>query len=135
MTEQDRQGREFYPRRERRGELPPFHQTAKFDGEESAGSAYHQAQEAIYIGLPNDLSAFRLQLRLASDPTGSLIWHVAILGKEPAADLKQKLEEILSAGQSVDLPEDVLKTLTERRRQANRLGGWVEGHYHPGNRI
>ncbi len=33
------------------------------------------------------------------------------------------------------LPEDILTMLDERRKQAQQIGPWVEGHYRPGKRV
>jgi len=123
MTERDQSGGEYYQRRERRGEPPPYHRAARFSGEHPAGQAYEQAQEALYNGPPNDLSVYRLVL--------AQVYHVAVLGQTPPDELKQRLETILAAGESAELPTEILHALAERRRQSIRHGNWVERHFRP----
>ena len=105
----------------------PYHRTARFADEPSAGLAYTAAQRAIFEGPPNDLSAYRFQL--------NTVYHVAVLGEPPPAELDQQLTEILSTGEPATLPPDVLAALAERRRQMSRRGFWSEGHYRPGRRL
>jgi hypothetical protein len=121
MTERNRPGGEYYHRRERRGELPPYHQSARFAGEQPAGAAYEQLQEAIFSGPPNDLSAFRLIVNQD--------WHVAVLGLTPPDQLRRTLDQVLASGEPVDLPPEILQALAERRRQQIRHGSWIERHY------
>jgi len=123
MPERDRPGGEHYQRRERRGDLPAFHETARFSGEEPAGQAYERAQEALYSGPPNDLSAFRLILNQA--------WHVTVIGQLPPTALSEQLDAILSTGEPATLPDELLRTLQERQRQAIRRGPWTELHFRP----
>ena len=105
----------------------PYHRTARFADEPSAGVAYGAAQRAIFEGPPNDLSAYRFQL--------NRIYHVAVLGQPPPADLDEQLTAILASGEPAELPTDVLTALSERRRQMSRRGTWTEGHYRPGRRL
>src|SRR5438105_433479 len=109
-------------------ERPPYAQAARFPGEQPAGRAYRQAQAAVYRYRTDvDLSTFRLQI--------NQVWHVAVLGETPPEDLEQQLASILAAGEPVSLPDDLLGLLAERRRQAARLGPWVQRHYRPGKRL
>jgi len=126
MAERDRPEGEHYSRRERRGELPPYHRSARFSGDEPAGHAYEQLQESLYSGPPNDLSAYRLIF--------NQIYYLSILGQKPPDELERQLEAILAAGEPAELPQDILKTLTERRRQSIKQGRWVEKHFRPGQR-
>ena len=114
------------PRRHEQ-ESVPYHRTARFADEPSAGLAYSAAQRAIFAGPPNDLSAYRFQL--------NSVYHVAVLGQPPPADLDEQLREILASGEPATLPPEVLAALAERRRQMSRRGGWSEGHYRPGRRL
>ena len=99
---------------------------AYFANEHIAGHAYEQAQEAIYTGPPNEVSAYRLILEER--------WHVACLGEPPPEDLDQKLQAILDQGVPATLPEEILDYLKQRRAEAIKRGQWVEGHYRPGLR-
>ncbi len=107
-----------HPERERTE--PPYHQAARFAGEQPAGRAYQQAQAAIYR-TDCDLSTYRLQV--------NQVWHVAVLGETPPQDLAEELQAILAAGAPATLPREVLTMLVERRKQATKLGPWVERHY------
>ena len=108
-------------------EPAPYHRTGRFADEPSAGLAYTAAQDAIFSGPPNDLSAYRFQF--------NRVYHVAVLGEPPPADLDQQLAAILATGEPAQLPHEVLTALVERRRQMSRRGGWTEGHYRPGRRL
>src|SRR5712692_1742018 len=105
MTEQEQPERQSYPyqRRERKGEPPPYLRAARFSGEQAAGQAYEQVQEAIYGGSPNDLSAYRLIIKK--------IYHVSVFRQPPPKDLQQQLENILAAGEPAELPPDVVTLL------------------------
>jgi hypothetical protein len=121
MTERNRPGGEYYHRRERRGEPPPYHQAARFAGEQPAGEAYNALQDAIFRDPHNDLSAFRLIL--------NQVWHVAVLGLTPPDQLRQQIDQVLATGEPAELPSEVLQALAERRRQSIRHASWVERHF------
>ena len=106
----------------------PYHRSARFADEPSAGRAYIAAERTIFDGPPNDLSAYRVQL--------NRIYHVAVLGQAPPAELDEQLSAILASGEPAELPADILQALSDRRRQVTRRGGpWSEGHYRPGRRL
>ena len=110
------------------GELPRYHQAARFGGEEPAGIAYFAAQEAVAGHAGDvDLSAYRFQL--------DRVYHVVVLGDPPPTALHDQLRAILATGEPAQLPEEVLKLLHTRRRRATRAAPWVEGHYRPGKRL
>lgn len=118
---------EFYPRRERQGDIPPFHQAARFSGEEAAGQAYFAAEELIYSRPDIDLSTFRFLT------THNPVWHVLVLGLTPREDVQAEIGRILAAGELVELPEDALQRFAQRRRQSIGHGRpWSEGHHRPG---
>jgi hypothetical protein len=106
------------------GERSPYYRAARFKTKRLAGKANFQAQDAIYEDLDCELSAYRFQLHQ--------IYHVAVLADSPTEDLEQTLQAILAAGESVSLPPDILKLVTERRSQVIKKGPWVESHYQPG---
>lgn len=98
----------------------PYCRAARFAGEQPAGRAYIQAQEAIRE--PEcDLSAYRLRINDA--------WHVAVLGDIPPENLGKKLSDILSSDEPVTLPSQVLTALMARRSQLSKPGQWIERHY------
>jgi hypothetical protein len=108
-------------------EPKPYYKAARFNGEQIAGKAYFQAQDAIFNDPGCDLSVYRFQL--------NRIYHLAVLGESPSAELAQKLQEILSTGEPVPLPDNILQILSERRNQAIKKGPWVERHYRPGQHL
>jgi hypothetical protein len=57
---------------------------------------------------------------------------VAVLCQPPPRVLDRRLTRILSTGEAVILPSDVLKQLIQRRQQQIQHGPWTEGHYRPG---
>ncbi|HEV2124512.1 MAG TPA: hypothetical protein VGW38_17295 [Chloroflexota bacterium] len=101
----------------------PYQRASRFPGEGPAGRAYTAAQRVIYDAPGSDVSVFRLQV--------NQLWYVAALGLVPPAPVLQALERILDTGEQADLPTDVWDALHERRRQATRLGPWVERHWRP----
>lgn len=101
-------------------------QAARFTGQRPAGLAYRQAQDAIFRA-ECELSAFRLQIHH--------LWHVAVVGQQPPAELHQRIRTILAAGELVPLATDILALLFERRAQIIPHTDWMEGHYNQNNRI
>jgi hypothetical protein len=121
-----------------RGRVPPPKETkedepklyslaARFADEQSSARPYREAQELIYQSEALALSAFRLQLERLDSP--ELDWHVAVVGEQPPAEFDQRFRQILSTGESVTLPDEVLSYMRERRAEAAKLGDWVEAHY------
>jgi hypothetical protein len=89
--------------------------------------AYRQAEELVYRRRDVDLSAFRFHLEQ--------VYHVAVLGKVPPAEVAHAVERILAAGEPATLPPEVLTQLVQRRAQMSRTAPWIEGHYQPGKRL
>ena len=104
-------------------EPAPYHRAARFADDRRAARAYAQLQESIFTA-DCDLSAYRLLI--------NQVPHVAVLGAPPPPELDERLGALLAAGEPVPLPAPVLDALVTRRRQAGRMGTWVEGHYRPG---
>src|SRR5215204_6286999 len=110
------------------GELPRYHQAARFEGEALAETTYFAAQEVVFAHAGDvDLSAYRFQLNRVD--------HVAIVGEPPPTDLHDELRAVLAAGEPAVVPEDALRLLNARRTAATQVGPWVEGHYRPGKRL
>jgi len=110
------------------GELPRYHQAARFSGEEPAGASYIAGQEAVAVHADDvDLSAYRFQLNRVD--------HVAVLGDPPPTALHDALRAILATGESATIPEAVMRLLNARRADVTEAGRWVEGHYQPGKRL
>jgi hypothetical protein len=104
----------------------PYCLAAKFPSERAAGRVYFQSQKLI-DNPDADLSAYRLQLQG--------VWHVAVVGDEPASELAEQLEKVIAAGELVELPSDALDFLRRRREEQIKHGPWVERHYRPGRRF
>jgi hypothetical protein len=115
-------GPEGLPPRE--GAPVPFVRAARFGAEVTAGRAYVQVQEALFVDLRPNLSAYRFLLRE--------VWHVAVIGEPPPRTLARRIDRILAAGAPATLPTDVLHVLAARREQQIEQGHWSEGHYRPG---
>lgn len=98
----------------------PYYQASRYKSERDSRRPYAEAQEVIFSN-EYDLSAFRFQL--------DTVYHVAVLGGKPTETVVQIIERILSSGESVELPEEVLDALSARQKQARQIGPWVEGHY------
>ncbi len=98
----------------------PYQRASRFDGERPAGRAYTAAQRVLYEARECDRSVYRLQL--------NQLWYVAALGLVPPAPALQAIERILHTGEPAELPVAVWDALRKRRRQATRLGPWVERH-------
>jgi hypothetical protein len=79
------------------------------------------------------------RVRLTYQPTAcclsrSTMWPFG--GVPTEAAMQERIEQILYAeGTPTQLPDDVLTVLTERRRHAQQIGPWVEGHYRPGKEL
>ena len=101
----------------------PYQRASRFAGERPAGRAYIDAQRVLYEAPESDLSVYRLQM--------NRLWYVAALGLVPPAPVLQAIEQILDRGEPAELPAEVWDTLHGRRRQATRLGPWVERHRRP----
>lgn len=104
-------------------ETSPYYQAARFPSERASGRAYARAQRTIFEA-DCDLSAFRLQLDRR--------WHVVVLGQIPPEALDRAVRQVLAAGESVSLSEQVLNLLFERRLRSIKQGPWVERHFRPG---
>jgi hypothetical protein len=109
------------PRREE--EPRPYYRAARFAEEHHAARVYARLQDAI-LGTPCDLSVYRLLIDRIS--------HVTIVGEPPPAEFDRQVAESLAVGEGVELTQEVLALLLERRRRANRLAPWVERHHRPG---
>jgi hypothetical protein len=95
--------------------------------EPPAQLAYSQMQELIFNNPRADLSVYRFQLDKVN--------HVAAVGEPPPEDVQNSLNAILSAGEPVSLPSEILQALYQRRTQMKKHGDWVEGHYRPGKKL
>src|SRR4051794_31403357 len=100
---------------------PEYLQVARFSGEQPAGRAYNQLQDAIFRSPACDLSVYRFIL--------DRHWHVSVLGDPPAETLERRIRQVLSRGIPATLPDEILAELQRRRTEATRLGPWVE-RYH-----
>lgn len=107
-------------------ETTPYVHAARFRREGAATRAYQQAQ-TIIAREDVDLSVFRFLVDNAT--------HVAVIGEQPPPATHIQIERTLAYGEYIDLAGDVLDLLHDRRRLAQQIGPWVEGHYQPGRRF
>lgn len=98
----------------------PYHKAVHFSDERNARRVYVQIQETIR-GPKCDLSVYRFQYQGVN--------YVAVLGDQPPEELQTTIEALLSIGESVTLPDEVVAYLRRRRQEARHVGPWVEGHY------
>jgi hypothetical protein len=118
-------GKELQPGRETQPRDPYF-RAARYVADGPAFAAYSLAQDLIFSN-SCDLSAYRIRYRDVP--------HVVLLGGMPEPEIDQKIGQILETGEPADLPQDIMKTLSQRRAQARQIGPWVEGHYRPGKNM
>src|SRR4051812_30396128 len=81
-----------------------YQRAAHFFGERPAGRAYSQARDAIFAAKDCDLSVFRVQY--------DRDWLVAVLGEPPHETLGRQIDRILSRGEPVTLPADLIQALS-----------------------
>lgn len=101
-------------------EQQPYLVASRFAGEAPAGQTYQRAQQAIFA-VECDLSVYRFQL--------DRVWHVAVLGLQPDAELDRDLRALLAAGTGTEVPDGIVEALFARRNVATRRATWLEGHY------
>jgi len=103
---------------------PSYLDTRRYPTLEEAGRSYHESQESIRRDRTSttDLSVYRVLVGPSLDA------HIVVLGDTPKKELLEKLERALGAGERVELADDVLEDLLERREAAKRTGPWVESH-------
>lgn len=116
-----------------RPEESPYNRAARFDGrgaEHDAEQAYKRSRRDLHRArLETDLSVFRLQLGNRIGNVAYLGWYVALIGKQPDEALEARLEQNLTGGTPVALPEEVIAILQERRERTAKLAPWVERRY------
>ncbi len=108
----------------------PYSLASRFATDQASEQAYFECQQVLDSHAKLALSSFRLQLRRLD--TREFDWYVAIIGEHPPAEYHEKFQRILSAGEQVTLPFDVVNWLQRRREEAAQIGPRVEGHYRPG---
>ncbi len=111
----------------------PYHRAARFDGrwaERDAERAYKQTRRDLHRSRPDvDLSVFQLQIGNLIGDVAYLGWYVALIGTRPDEQLEARLERHLATGTGVELPEEVLAMLRERREVNAKDAAWVERRY------
>jgi hypothetical protein len=92
----------------------------RFQGEGPARRAYFAVQNAI-LETACQLSTYRFLVRG--------IWHVAVMGEPPPEELGLEINRALRSGDSVELPEEIAQSLSERGKQERQKRIWTERHY------
>jgi hypothetical protein len=109
---------------------PSYLDSRRYPSPEEAGRAYFETQEAVRRDSGRaDLSVYRLMIGPLFES------HVVVLGDTPNKKLLEELQTTLGTGNHVELDEETLAHLMERRVQAEKIGPWVEGHYRPGSPV
>jgi hypothetical protein len=52
----------------------------------------------------------------------------------PPKGSQGRIEAVLASGEQVVLPDEVLISLTQQRREQSKRGSWVEAHHFPRRR-
>ena len=112
---------------ERAGQTPeqkkqPYYLAAQYEEEQPAGTAYFTIQALIE---KSELSTYRFMTPRDEQ------WYVLVIGDQPSAEVRQKIEAALRSGTLVTLPPDVLSDFMQRRKEQIKKAPWVEGHYRP----
>ncbi len=84
-----------------------------------------EVQQAIFKDPHNKLSTFRFQYGRQDN----LVWHVLVIGDHPHSVLLEKLQTILAGGEVTPLSDELIQAFAERRKKAQQIAPWVEGHY------
>jgi hypothetical protein len=122
MPERPR-GRDPNRRYEKR-EVPflEYRQAVRFPDEPTSNIAYETTRDIIHTE-PCDLSLYRTALMPAMD------WYVLVLGQQPPEPLRERIDQAMSTGVAVELPEDVWRAFNARRLEQSGNGPWVERRY------
>ena len=121
MPERPR-GRDPYRRKEKQAQLPEYRKAALFPDEPTSNTAYETTRDIIHTE-PCDLSLYRTALMPDMD------WYVLVLGQQPPEPLRERIDQALSAGVALELPEDVWRAFNARRLEQSGKGPWVERRY------
>ena len=104
----------------------PFCVAAQFTGpaaEQRARAAYMKAKCAL-IPLPRSVLEV-YNLCVSGD------WLVAVVGEQVPAKMARRLERYLATGELIELQDNVVKALQERRKETCRIASWLgESHRH-----
>jgi hypothetical protein len=104
-------------------EPEPYTLAAFYRDEVESEQVFDQVQETIFADETANVSGFRMAEPLRR------IWHVAVVGEQPAPALDQHLRQLLATGETEELPPEMLAMLLVRRETMRRLGSKVERHY------
>lgn len=101
-----------------------YYQSSRFAQEHEALDTYEQLQALLLDSPDVDLSTYRFLFNQVS--------FVAVLGQQPPDEIDAQVIGLLAAGETAELPDNVLKVLRDRRARVSKQAPWVEGHYRPG---
>lgn len=120
------------PREENLEREGDYHYSVVYGGEsaqERSARAYRHSRDEIFRSRAElDLSVYRF-IEATVGAMAPIGWYVALIGEKPPRALERRLKRELASGERVELAEDTLEKLRERRRAASERGGWVEGSY------
>jgi hypothetical protein len=95
-----------------------------FNDEDTAGSAYKALRDYL-LTTELDMTVYRIQL--------DSVWHVVTLGDGvPDLSIAKHIRKELTAGKSVELPQEVIEALQSRRKEGRIPGVFWEANHRPG---
>lgn len=121
MSERPR-GRDSDRPKEKQTQLPEYRKAARFPNELTSNIAYETTRDIIHTE-PCELSLYRTALMPAMD------WYILVLGQQPSEPLRERIDQALASGETVELPEDVWRAFNARRLEQSGGGPWVERRY------
>jgi hypothetical protein len=124
------------PEREPSQEIPlfPFVLASRFDSRETSQAPYDAIQN-IVRNEEVDFSVFRLIQNwpesLSKAPPSTKRWFVVVLGETPALPMVQEVTEALNMGEPVDIPDEAVAEMAQRRLKEIAQRPFTEIHRKP----
>lgn len=86
-----------------------YYEAARFTSEPLSGQAFKRLQDLLRSRDIGNLSVYRVLI--------NMMYHVIVIGEQPSDRGMRRLQQILSVGEPVSLPNEVVSTLQKRRVQ------------------
>jgi hypothetical protein len=108
------------PEREPSQETPlfPFILASRFDNRETSQAPYDAIQHIVRTK-EVDFSVFRLIQNwpesMSKAPPSTKHWYVVVLGETPPEPIARQVKEALHTGEPVDIPDEAIAELAQRR--------------------
>ncbi len=104
-----------------KGDRPLFVVAAQFPNSESQARAYYDSRNILIQSSELELAAHRFRI------VRTKILHVAVIGYSSNEDLKHHINRILTRGDLIELPTDIIDLLSHRLRPIPSASSWIEG--------